>query len=99
MVQFFRINVGYRARERSLLNTILAIATGILTIIYPNFLYLIVAGYLVLLGILIVYFMMPPLLDAFSVVVVLWFCFVHLIILDSLTTFVCMFWSTLIIML
>src|SRR5690625_1135411 len=68
MVQFFRINVGYRARERSLLNTILAIATGILTIIYPNLLYLIVAGYLLLLGIMMVYFKMPPLLAAFPVV-------------------------------
>src|SRR5690625_7984910 len=68
MVQFFRINVGYRARERSLLNTILAIATGILTIIYPNLLYLIVAGNLLLLGIMMVYFKMPPLLAAFPVV-------------------------------
>lgn len=68
MAQFFRINVGYRARERSLLNTILAIATGILTIIYPNFLYLIVAGYLLVLGVMMVYFKMPPVIAAFPIV-------------------------------
>lgn len=68
MAQFFRMNVGYKARERSLLNTILAIATGILTVIYPNFLYLIVAGYLLTLGIMLVYFKMPPVIAAFPIV-------------------------------
>ena len=68
MAQFFQMNVGYKVRERSLLNTILAIATGILTIIYPNFLYLIVAGYLLTLGIMLVYFKMPPVIAAFPVV-------------------------------
>lgn len=68
MAQFFRINVGYRSRERSLFNTILAIATGILTVIYPNFLYLIVAGYLLILGVMMIYFKIPPIIAAFPVV-------------------------------
>src|SRR5690625_1878956 len=68
MVQFFRINVSYRASDGSLLDTIRAIATWILTIIYPNILNLIVVGYLLILGIMMVYFKMPPLLAAFPVV-------------------------------
>lgn len=68
MAQYFHINVDYKVRQRSLLNSILAIATGILTVIYPNFLYLIAGGYLLVLGIMMVYYKMPPLIAAFPIV-------------------------------
>ncbi len=61
----FEVNVRYRANERRILNTILALATGILTLIYPDFLYLIVAAYLLALGIIMLVFKMPAIIAAF----------------------------------
>lgn len=65
MQSSFEINVQYRTKERRILNTILAIATGILTLIYPEFLYLIAAGYLFALGVMMLVFKMPAIIAAF----------------------------------
>lgn len=51
-----------------MLNALLALATGILTLIYPNFLYLIAGGYLVALGVLFILFRIPPTLSAVPIV-------------------------------
>lgn len=64
----FHINVQYRTNERRLLNTILAIATGILTLIYPEFLYLIAAAYLIVLGVMMVVYKIPAIIAAFPIV-------------------------------
>lgn len=65
MLSTFEVNVQYKTTERRILNTVLAIATGILTLIYPDFLYLIAAGYLIALGIMMLVFKMPAIIAAF----------------------------------
>lgn len=49
----------YKPRERRILNAVLALVTGVLTLIYPNFLYLIAGGYLIALGVLFLWFRTP----------------------------------------
>ena len=65
MFSTFEVNVQYRTKERRILNTILAIIAGILTLVYPDFLYLIAAGYLIALGIMMLAFKMPAIIAAF----------------------------------
>lgn len=59
MFEQYRIEIDYKPRQRQLLNGLLALATGILTLGYPNFLYLIVGGYLLALGLLFMAFRIP----------------------------------------
>lgn len=68
MFDQYRIQVDYKPRQQQLLNALLALATGILTLVYPNFLYLIAAGYLVALGLLFMAFRIPPVLSAIPIV-------------------------------
>lgn len=80
MLEQFQISVDYRQRERHILNVLLALLTGILTLIYPNFLYLIAGGYLVALGVLFIAFRLPSTLSAIPIVAgVLIFIFPELI--------------------
>lgn len=65
MFSTFEVKVQYRTKERRILNTILAIISGVLTLIYPDFLYLIAAGYLIALGIMMLVFKMPAIIAAF----------------------------------
>jgi|GEM_PF-262564 len=65
MYQHFQINIQYKSRERRILNALLALVTGVLTLIYPSLLYLIVGGYLVALGVLFLYFKVPAIIAAF----------------------------------
>ncbi|WP_234567384.1 hypothetical protein [Rhodohalobacter sp. 614A] len=67
MIQSFRINIHHKPRERRIMNAILALATGILTLTYPTFLYLIAAGYLVALGLVFMYAKTPPVIAAIPV--------------------------------
>lgn len=59
MNQNLFISIQHRPRERRILNALLALATGLLTLSYPNFLYLIVGGYLVSLGLLFLWIRTP----------------------------------------
>lgn len=68
MFEQYRIQIQYKTRERQVLNALLALATGIFTLVYPNFLYLIAGGYLVALGILFIAFRIPPTLAALPIV-------------------------------
>ncbi len=68
MFEQYRITVQYKTRERQILNALLALATGVLTLIYPNFLYLIAGGYLVALGLLFIAFRLPAGLSAVPIV-------------------------------
>lgn len=80
MYQQFQIKVEHESKQRRSLNALLALATGVLTVIYPTFLYLIVGGYLMALGILFLAFKTPPVIAAFPIVTsVLIFIFPELI--------------------
>lgn len=68
MFEQYQLQIDYRVRERQILNALLALATGVLTLIYPNFLYLIAGGYLLALGILFAAFRMPSGVAAIPVV-------------------------------
>lgn len=67
MYQAFQIKVEHKSKQRRGLNALLALATGVLTLIYPTFLYLIVGGYLMALGILFLVFRTPPVIAAFPI--------------------------------
>ncbi|MCC5942814.1 MAG: hypothetical protein JJU37_14825 [Balneolaceae bacterium] len=68
MAQYFHINIQYRSKQRQLLNAILALITGVLTLSYPGFLYLIAGGYLMALGLLMIYFRFPPVIAALPII-------------------------------
>lgn len=68
MLERYQIRIRYRNRERQVLNALLALATGILTLNYPNFLYLIAGGYLIALGVLFIFFRIPSAFSAIPIV-------------------------------
>lgn len=68
MYQQFQVNIQYKTRERRIFNALLALATGVLALIYPSFLYLIAGGYLVALGLTFLYFKTPAAIAAFPIV-------------------------------
>lgn len=69
MPQFYHISINsYQPKQRRVLNSVLALLTGVLTLIYPNFLYLIVGGYLIALGVLFLWFKLPPVIAALPAV-------------------------------
>ncbi len=68
MLEQYQIRIQYRNQERQVFNALLALATGILTLIYPNFLYLIAGGYLIALGLLFLLFRIPSSLSAIPIV-------------------------------
>ncbi|MCC5913157.1 MAG: hypothetical protein JJU46_02170 [Balneolaceae bacterium] len=60
MAIHFQFNIQqHRSRERRILNSLLAILTGILTLSYPSFLYLIAGGYLIALGLIFIWVRVP----------------------------------------
>lgn len=80
MYQQFNINIRYKSRERQILNALLALLTGVLTLVYPNFLYLIAGGYLMALGLLFIYYKTPTIIAAVPILTaVLIFIFPELI--------------------
>jgi len=52
--------------QRKLLNALLALLTGILALLYPNFLYYIFGGYMIALGLLLLYFQISSFLTAIA---------------------------------
>ena len=80
MFEQYQVQTQYKSRQRQILNALLALATGILTLIYPNFLYLIAGGYLIALGLLFITFRLPSTLSAEPIVAgILIFIFPELI--------------------
>lgn len=80
MFEQFRVRSQYKIRQRQIINALLALATGVLTLIYPNFLYLIAGGYLLALGLLFITFRIPSTLSAVPIVAgILIFIFPELI--------------------
>jgi hypothetical protein len=69
-----------KSRERQILTTLLALVTGALVLMYPNFLYLIAGGYLIALGLMFMYARVPAFISGFPIVAgVLIFIFPELI--------------------
>lgn len=80
MLNQYQLHIQYNKPRRQILNALLALATGLLSLIYPNFLYLIAGGYLVALGLLFIAFRIPPVLSALPIVAgILIFIFPELI--------------------
>ncbi len=76
----YQISTNYQSGERRIVNALLAIVTGLLTLLYPNFLYLIAGGYLLALGLILIYFRVPAFIAALPIVAgVLIFLFPELI--------------------
>ena len=69
-----------KSRERQVLTALLALVTGALVLIYPNFLYLIAGGSLVALGLMFMYARVPAFIAGFPIVAgILIFIFPELI--------------------
>lgn len=66
MYQQIQITVHQRSGQRKLFNAILALATGALALIWPNFLYYIVGGYLIALSLILLYFKVSSFLTALT---------------------------------
>lgn len=66
----FSINIRseQQSKEQKLINVLLTLATGVLTLIFPNFLYLIAGGYLIALGLMFMMFRFPGAITALPVV-------------------------------
>lgn len=66
----FNIQIGkeQKSKERQLINALLTLATGILTLVFPNFLYLIAGGYLLALGLMFLAFKFPGAVAALPIV-------------------------------
>lgn len=64
----FQISSQHKSRERQILTALLALVTGALVLIYPNFLYLIAGGYLIALGFMFIYVRIPPFFAAIPMV-------------------------------
>lgn len=80
MFEQYHVEISSESRQSQLLNALLAFATGLLTLIYPNFLYLIAGSYLVALGIIFIAFKVSPTLSALPIVAgILIFIFPELI--------------------
>ncbi len=68
MFNQFQVHIQHKSRQRSIINALLTLATGVLTLIFPNFLYLIAGAYLVSLGLMFLVFKFPSPLVALPLV-------------------------------
>lgn len=59
MFQPFKERMHHKPRTRRVLNAILTLVTGVLTLILPEFLYLIAGAYLLSLGLMFIAFKLP----------------------------------------
>lgn len=64
----FQVNTKQQSKEQKLINVLLTLATGILTLVFPNFLYLIAGGYLLALGLMFMAFKFPGAISALPIV-------------------------------
>lgn len=68
MFNQIHLRIQEQSRQRQQINALLALLTGVLTLIYPDFLYLIAGGYLVALGLLFVIFQLPAAISALPII-------------------------------
>ena len=67
MATYFSINIGNKAGKPNLINAILAIIAGASALIWPSYLYYIVGGFLILIGLIFAFFQFSSILSAGSV--------------------------------
>jgi hypothetical protein len=80
MFEQYQVRFQNKSRQRQILNAVLTLATGVLTLVFPNFLYLIAGAYLLSLGLMFLAFRLPSPMIALPVVTgVLIFIFPELI--------------------
>ncbi len=80
MFEHYQVRFQHKSRQRQVLNAVLTLATGVLTLIFPNFLYLIAGAYLVSLGLMFLAFRLPSPMIALPIVTgILIFVFPELI--------------------
>lgn len=68
MFENYQIRFRKRSKGNQILNVTLTLIAGILTLIYPNFLYLIIGGYLIALGIFFLISKLPTPVVALPIV-------------------------------
>ena len=68
MYQQLRVTVYRESGQRRFLGALLSLATGLLALTWPNFLYYIVGGYLLVLGAILFYYKVSNFLTAVSIV-------------------------------
>ncbi len=66
MYRQIQITVHRRSGQRKLFNALLALATGVLALIWPNLIYYIVGGYLIALSLILLYFKVSNFLSALA---------------------------------
>lgn len=66
MYQQIQITVHRRSGQRKLFNALLALATGVLALIWPNLIYYFVGGYLIALSMILLYFKVSNFLSALA---------------------------------
>jgi uncharacterized membrane protein HdeD (DUF308 family) len=67
MAKFFSISIGNRGGKTDLLSAILAIIAGVSALIWPSYLYYIVGGFLIAIGLIFAFFQFSSVLSAGSV--------------------------------
>jgi len=68
MLESYQLKINYKPQQRQVLHTLLALITGVLALVYPNLLYLIAGGYLIILGALFMAFRIPAFISAIPLV-------------------------------
>lgn len=80
MFKKVEVNILGKSKEQKIINVLLTLATGVLTLIFPNLLYLIAGGYLLALGLMFIAFRFPGFVSALPIVAgILIFIFPELI--------------------
>lgn len=68
MFEHYQIRINDLSSRSRLLNALLTLATGVLTLSFPNFLYLIAGVYLISLGLIFLTFKLPGIVSALPIV-------------------------------
>lgn len=68
MLEILQVEHDYETKKHDISQAVLALATGVLALIYPQSLYLIAGGYLVALGALFFFFKLPSFISAIPIV-------------------------------
>lgn len=68
MFENYQTRIQHKSRQRQVINAVLTLATGVLTLVFPDFLYLIAGAYLLSLGLTFLAFRLPSPMTALPIV-------------------------------
>lgn len=68
MFEHYQLRFQHKSRQRQVFNAVLTLATGVLTLVFPNLLYLIAGAYLVSLGLMFLAFRLPSPMVALPII-------------------------------